>query len=360
MKRCVSHNSPARRRGNAMVLVVVTLPVLLGAAALAIDVGHVYTTRCALQNAADASALAAASQLVENFKYDEVRLLAQEFATTNHSGHGSILPNADVTFGFWDWDSETFSTGGPVINAVRTVTRRTSQNGIPVGLFFAGLFGLSHTDISATATAFMPTLPLEFLVPLLLDEDIINPNVPVLEDLADQMGISSDELISDLDGDDYIDLPPGIYELPTGQVGDEGLFAIGEDFPFSGTSNPSLGDFLLFEEGGNQHGISKSDLDALLGVEPVSDPADYLTFGTPQQILVSPVYKGDISDTEPGVNGLGERRGLLAYKIISHGVDPDGGGSVFPNLIIEVFAPQSLNPPSEAQWTGFQPPQLVE
>ena len=36
---------------------------------------------------------------------------------------------------------------------------------------------------------------------------------------------------------------------------------------------------------------------------------------------------------------LGERRGLVAFKIIGVGQDPDGSGAVLPNLIFEIVDP---------------------
>ncbi len=75
----------------------------------------------------------------------------------------------------------------------------------------------------------------------------------------------------------------------------------------------------------------------------------------PDFIHVSPVTKGDTNvlnpvvtplspvNGVPAVNALGLRRGLLAFKIIAVGIDPDGpGGSVLPNLIIEVVAPSTV------------------
>ena len=50
-----------RRRGAAAVAVVVSLVVLLGFAALSIDLGHLYLTRAELQRTADAAALAGAT-----------------------------------------------------------------------------------------------------------------------------------------------------------------------------------------------------------------------------------------------------------------------------------------------------------
>jgi Flp pilus assembly protein TadG len=49
--------------GATAILFAITLPVLIGFVALAVDVGYVMTTRNELQNVADGSALAATRQL---------------------------------------------------------------------------------------------------------------------------------------------------------------------------------------------------------------------------------------------------------------------------------------------------------
>ncbi len=73
-----------------------------------------------------------------------------------------------------------------------------------------------------------------------------------------------------------------------------------------------------------------------------------LTYVDPNFVHVSPVYKNDVSPLNPvngapAVNALGLRRGLLAFKIIGVGNDPDGpGGSALPNLIIEIVDPQTV------------------
>ncbi len=54
---------PYRHRAATIILVAVTVPVLLSFAALTVDVGQIYNARAELQNAADAAAMAAASQL---------------------------------------------------------------------------------------------------------------------------------------------------------------------------------------------------------------------------------------------------------------------------------------------------------
>ncbi len=342
----IYHATGNRRRAVTAVLVLITLPVLLGMAVLCIDVGHMYNVRADLQHTADAAAHAGVLQLPNE---GVARATALAFAGTNYPNHGTVLVGSDIHLGNWDLDYNVFTVAEEPINAVRVVVRRSQAHGNPVGFFFAGIFGKYNTDISATATAYTPSGAPPLGVRFLIDDEMFDTDVPAIEDFAADLGVSADDLLTDADGDDFIDFPPTIIELPTGQVGDEALFDIGGGFPFTSTSSPSLEDFLLFEEGGDHHGILTSQLDPLLGVEPVSDPGRYPDFVDPDSALVSPVYKSDVSDTEPGVNALGERRGLVAFRIIGVGSDPDGGGSALPNIIVEILDPSTLGAPSSAR-----------
>ena len=71
----------------------------------------------------------------------------------------------------------------------------------------------------------------------------------------------------------------------------------------------------------------------------------------PNFVQVCPLFKSDVSDLgNVEVNALGERRGLLAFKIMEVGPDPDGpSGSVLPSLIIKIADPpdiENVQPPS--------------
>ena len=67
-------NKFREERGQAMVIVALSLVVLLGATALSVDVGMQFNTKAKLQAAADAAALAGAQDLPK--PYDP-----QNFAT---------------------------------------------------------------------------------------------------------------------------------------------------------------------------------------------------------------------------------------------------------------------------------------
>jgi hypothetical protein len=57
------HDDDDRQKGQTLVLIAIVLPVLLGMGALALDVAHLFVEKRHTQNAVDAAALAAASQL---------------------------------------------------------------------------------------------------------------------------------------------------------------------------------------------------------------------------------------------------------------------------------------------------------
>ena len=183
---------------------------------------------------------------------------------------------------------------------------------------------------------------------------MIDSDVPVIEDLANSIGIGSEDIISDLDGDWFIDLwqhcaPVSCqFELPTGEVGDEALFDMTSGgFPYSMTSSPSFDDFLNYNADSSSWRyslLSTSELDPLAGVSTVSDGSQFPNYVHPDFVHVSPVFKSDVSDLGSNqVNAKGWRRGLIAFKIIGVGADPDGAGSVLPNLIIEVVSPADIN-----------------
>lgn len=59
-----TNRNGTRERGAVAIIVALSLPVLIGFAGLALDLGRLFVTKTELQNAADACALAAANELV--------------------------------------------------------------------------------------------------------------------------------------------------------------------------------------------------------------------------------------------------------------------------------------------------------
>ena len=81
------------RRGTAVVFTAVTLAMLTGFAALAIDVGYMYAAQADLQKGADAAALAGANVLP-----DKTAAVAEalDYTAQNLPGQGMVLALSDV------------------------------------------------------------------------------------------------------------------------------------------------------------------------------------------------------------------------------------------------------------------------
>jgi hypothetical protein len=159
-----------------VVLTLVTLVVLIGFAALTLDVGALYNTRADLQNAADAAALAGGSALAGDAML-RVRQGSNSSSVTAEAGalileraesagllnysfasSGTVIPPGDIVSGWIDLSSSTSSIdpSRPFSrhNAVHVYVRRMqgSANG-PVDFFFASIFGKSEGDVTASAVA---------------------------------------------------------------------------------------------------------------------------------------------------------------------------------------------------------------
>lgn len=137
-------------RGGVLPMVALSLIVLLGFAALAIDLGQQYALSAQLETTADAAALAAASRLPNQAKAVKA---AAEYAELNmpEKRHGIVLNEDDIVFG--TWTGSRFDPEGEVINAVQVTVRRSAANGNAAPTFFLHIFGHDHADLSAQAVA---------------------------------------------------------------------------------------------------------------------------------------------------------------------------------------------------------------
>lgn len=125
-------------RGQSMVITVVFMVVLLGFAALVIDVGSWYRAHRAAQSTADAAALAGAQVLPDT---QNATALAQQYVNKNSDGGGpgtgGTTPQITITQQGYEPDTITVK-----------VTR-------PAPGFFAKVFGsaFGSVNVSRTATA---------------------------------------------------------------------------------------------------------------------------------------------------------------------------------------------------------------
>jgi len=119
-------------RGQSMVLTVVFMVVLLGFAALVVDVGSWYRAHRSAQATADASALAGAQVLPDT---SAASALATQYATKNSTGSGSGTPQI------------TFSQQGFETDTIRVKVSRPSPG------FFARVFGSQFMNVTVSGTA---------------------------------------------------------------------------------------------------------------------------------------------------------------------------------------------------------------
>lgn len=165
------------RRGVIAVLTALLLVMMVALLAFAIDVGYLQVAKTQLQQAADAAALAATAELIDDEALasgatdlsDEIavaRSRAVQYGAANPVGASAPIvdPNSsnstggNVVVGYLANPSDqsqtmNFDNLNQQANAVQvSVVRSASQNG-EIGLFFGRVFGKHSSAVSATATA---------------------------------------------------------------------------------------------------------------------------------------------------------------------------------------------------------------
>jgi hypothetical protein len=176
LRRAVSHLPVQNRRGATVVFCAFLLVLLLSCVAFAVDLGYARVVRAELQRSADAAAMAAAWEMLDQDRLRDdsyidgviasARRVAAEYAGFNQvTGSSPILdlnpdngdPQGDIVIGFWNQPgdrSEPLSDGDPrSYNTVWVRVRRTSERNGMVPFFFARLFGASGTALVAEAAA---------------------------------------------------------------------------------------------------------------------------------------------------------------------------------------------------------------
>lgn len=163
-----SRNSRKQRRGNILVLSAVMMVMVMGFVAFAIDIGSLSVARGELQRCADAAAMAAAWDLVDNAPItatpdyttlkNHSRSKASQYAAWNKVlSSAPSLPTSDVEVGIISDPTvansaiNTNSTGMP--NAVRVTVRRTSGTNGAIAFTFGRVLGKFSQECEAQATA---------------------------------------------------------------------------------------------------------------------------------------------------------------------------------------------------------------
>lgn len=166
--------STAPRTGAIVPLMAILIVFLLGMVAFAVDLGYIAVVQKEMQNAADAAAMAGASQLLDRGALAGIpnqfatataaRDQAQKFSSLNTAGGTALAlsrndansADGDIVLGYIsnprDMNSP-FNTTATTYNSCRVRPRRVAAQNGSLRLFFGAVLGHGTQDLSATATA---------------------------------------------------------------------------------------------------------------------------------------------------------------------------------------------------------------
>ena len=273
-----------QRKGAVIVMVAILLAVLLGCAALAVDIGHLYVARAELQRTADAAALAGAQALGRSSSdsatgdyyqsSEDVYIEAEKYAGLNAAVGQSVTldRNSDITIGYLQFPHDLSASMQTVAldqaNAVRVIARRNANTGGEIPLFFAPLWGINSSSVSASAIAVLDDRFYAYspgaggpVIPFSLDEGMWNDQI-VNRNGPDEYGYDgqTEKVLTSPDGEPEVKLfPDKVFEEGEEGAGNFGIVHIG---PGGG----ALGTSVIVEQ--IENGISGDDLVHLTG-EPM-------------------------------------------------------------------------------------------
>ncbi len=271
-----------KRRGVAAVMVLVSLLMLLGVAALAVDAGYLYNVKTDMQRAADAAAMAGAWDLLDEDKLSGTPFMDEEIAAARVSavqfvelntmlgGDASMGMNiandvgGDIVIGYLDdvgdsIDSMSFADPNE-FNTVVARVRRDESHGGAVSLFFARTFGKDTAAVSAEAAAMLKDGVVGYrvpsddvnasLLPLALHIDTWRAMLAGVSHSGDNYDFDSDSesVVSMGDGIQELNIYPGggANQLPPGNFGTVDI----------GSANNSTADIARQIV----HGVNRADL----------------------------------------------------------------------------------------------------
>jgi Flp pilus assembly protein TadG len=153
MNRMVKRDKRKGERGSVLAMSAISMLAMLLATGLAVDVSHFYTAKAELQNAADAAALAAASQI--NSTSGGIKLAVTEGtkALNTYDFKTNVnITSADITF--------ATNLNGSYVDKDTAIANPTSVRFVkvtippkPVGVSFASMVLGPTQNIPASATA---------------------------------------------------------------------------------------------------------------------------------------------------------------------------------------------------------------
>ncbi len=288
-----------KQEGSVIIIVAISLAVLLGFAALGIDVGIMYTAKNQLQAAVDSAALAGASGLIVDQATASAR--AVQFAQLNRCIKQPVSP-VTVTF--------------PVTNRIRVDATRT------LPLYFARILGHDIANISAHAIAeIKPLTGTRGMRPWAVPDSV--PSKYTIGDL-DTLKVGENGSPGTRPGFFYpVDFPP-IFSPTTNITGDPvtGASMYENNIRYGAADPVYIGDILGVEMG-NMVGPTSQGVKDVIALDPLATwvPTEsggylqnslYSGFTSPRIIKI-PFY--DESQT-PKANGTITVTGLGAFFVV--------------------------------------------
>jgi Flp pilus assembly protein TadG len=189
-------------RGATLALVALGSVVLIGCAAISIDLGMLMTAKSQAQRAADSGAHAGAVALARSGGNEDA---ARELAIASAADNEVMGEAVEVR----EEDVHVFPASDPDKVRVTVVRNRTRDN--PIGTFFARILGFNEVDLAVDATARVATpgdFEVECLLPLTIQDRW-------WEDASGTLPGEDDEFHPESDPDDN---EPDIY-VPWGAEG---------------------------------------------------------------------------------------------------------------------------------------------
>jgi hypothetical protein len=138
------------RRGNYALLLALSMFVLLGFGALAIDFGYMLMSRSQAQDVADAASQAALIVLRQSGDQDLAEEAAEQITAANRVA-GESADLVEVEFGGWDdtLDVPHFNPAENIPNAVRVRVSREDDNRVP--FLLSRIWGYEDFKVDASA-----------------------------------------------------------------------------------------------------------------------------------------------------------------------------------------------------------------
>lgn len=175
-----------KTKGNVLVLTAFALFVLMGMAAIAVDLSHAETNKTRLQNLADALALSAAISLnrqESSGTISDIEEYAENYAKTvtlpdfkSASGNNEVtLTTADFDFTFaTNWSPTSGWVAADAIDGAH-FARVVTKNPLNLATWFARVINFNNMAVSASAVAgTTPIVPCSDVLPVIACANVNN------------------------------------------------------------------------------------------------------------------------------------------------------------------------------------------